>query len=75
MQIGGRRLFRAKILNYEKRKELLLVAKKLKGLKEYEKVYIQNDLTYRQTQELYEQRVGEVQVLVEVSCRVAAGQG
>ena len=55
-QIGNRRLFRAKILNDDKRKELLLVAKKLKALKEYEKMYIQKDLTFRQRQELYERR-------------------
>ena len=45
-------------MNDEKRKELLLVAKKLKSLKEYEKVYIQKDLTFRQRQELYEWRYG-----------------
>ena len=59
VQIGDRRLFgdrRARILNDEKRKELLLVAKKLKSLKEYEKVYIQKDLTFRQRQELYKRR-------------------
>ena len=38
MQIGDRRLFWAKILNIGKQKELFLVAKKLKALKEYEKV-------------------------------------
>ena len=58
VQIGDKRLFRAKVLNDEKRKELLLVAKKLKSLKEYEKVYIQKDLTFRQRQELYERRYG-----------------
>ena len=58
MQIGDRRLFRAKILNDDKRKELLLVAKKLKALKEYENVYIQKDLTLKQRQELYERRHG-----------------
>ena len=55
-QIGNRRLFRAKILNDDKRKELLLIAKKLKALKEYEKMCIQKDLTFRQRQELYERR-------------------
>ena len=58
VQIGDRRLFLAKILNDEKRKELLLVAKKLKGLQEYEKVYIQKKLTFRQRHELYERRYG-----------------
>ena len=60
MQIGDIRLFQAKILNDDKQKELLLVAKKLKALKEYEKVYIyiQKDLTFRQRQELYGQRHG-----------------
>ena len=38
------RLFRATILNDDTRKEMLLVAKKLKAMKEYEKVYIQKVL-------------------------------
>ena len=46
--------FEQKILHDDKQKELLLVAKKLKALKEYEKMYIEKDLTFIQRRELYE---------------------
>ena len=50
-------MFHTKNLN-DKQKELLLVFKKLKALKEREILYILKDLTFRQMQESYERRYG-----------------
>ena len=56
VKIGERKLFRGKISDDDKRKELLMVASKLKSMSGFENVYVQKDLTYRQRQELSERR-------------------
>ena len=55
-KVGNSALFRAKILDDEKRRELLMAAKKLKSMLGHENVYVQKDLTYRQRQELIARR-------------------
>ena len=52
-KIGTTRLFRAKILNREKRLLLLRSAINLKTSEQYRSAYIQKDLTYRQRQQLF----------------------
>ena len=48
VKIGYKRLFRAKVLNDEKRTELLMETSKL-SMRGFENLYIQKDLMYRQT--------------------------
>ena len=55
-KIGGKKLFRAKVLNAEKRSELLMVTGRLRTMSGFENLYIQKDLTFRQRQELSERR-------------------
>ena len=45
IKVGNRALFRAKILDDEKWRELLMAAKKLKYMVEYESVNVQKYLT------------------------------
>ena len=56
VKIGDTKSFRAKVLNAEKRNSLLMVIGRLRTIYSFENVYIQNDLTYRQRQELSEKR-------------------
>ena len=58
VKIGDRKLFHAKVLDEDKRRELLAVANRLKSKKGFENLYIQKDLAYRQRQELSERRLG-----------------
>ena len=56
VKIGHKKLFNAKELNNEKRRNLLMVTGRLRIIESFENVYIQNNLTYRQRQELSERR-------------------
>lgn len=50
-KIGAKKLCRGKILDRDKYIELLMVANRLKSIKGFKNVYIQQDLTFRKRQE------------------------
>ena len=56
VKIGVKKLFWAKVLNAEKRLELLLVTGRLRTMSGFANLYIQKDLTFRQRLELSERR-------------------
>ena len=47
VKISDKKLFRAKVLNDEKRRNLLMVTGRLRTIEGFENVYIQKDLAYR----------------------------
>ena len=53
-KIGDKKLFRAKVLNDEKRTELLMVTGKSGSMRGFENLYIQKSLTYCLRRELSE---------------------
>ena len=56
-KIGDKKLFHAKVLNDEKRRNLLMVTGRLRTIEGYENVYIQKDLTNRQRQEFWREGI------------------
>ena len=56
VKTSDRKLFRSKILNVDKRRELLAVVNILKSKKGFENGYVQKGFTYRQRHELSEKR-------------------
>ena len=66
IKIGDKQLYRAKVLNTEKRSELLIVTGRLRTMSGFENLYIQKDFTFRQKQELSERRRKAIMNTVDV---------